>query len=65
MNLLGDNIATVKQNTETLTDASEEVGLEENLEKAKYIYCPITRMRGKIITDPLKLWHCLNNWERQ
>jgi hypothetical protein len=32
MNLLGDNINTVKKNTETLTDASKEVGLEINIE---------------------------------
>jgi hypothetical protein len=28
MNLLGDNIETVKKNTETLIDACKEVGLE-------------------------------------
>ncbi|PNF42760.1 hypothetical protein B7P43_G13633 [Cryptotermes secundus] len=28
VNLLGDNIDTLKKNTETLTDASEEDGLE-------------------------------------
>jgi hypothetical protein len=27
-NLLGDNIDTVKKNTETLVDASKEVGLQ-------------------------------------
>jgi hypothetical protein len=30
VNLLGDNIDTMKRNTETLIDASEEVGLEIN-----------------------------------
>jgi hypothetical protein len=34
VNLLGDNI---KKNTETLTDASKEVGLEINTEKTKYM----------------------------
>jgi hypothetical protein len=36
VNLLGDNIDTVKKNTETLIDASKEVGLEINVEKTKY-----------------------------
>jgi hypothetical protein len=30
VNLLGDNIETIKKNTETLTDAIKEVGLELN-----------------------------------
>jgi hypothetical protein len=37
VNLLGDNIDTIKKKTETLIDASEEVGLEINVEKAKYM----------------------------
>jgi hypothetical protein len=36
MNLLRDNIDTVKKNTETLFGASKEVGLEINIEKTKY-----------------------------
>jgi hypothetical protein len=35
VNLLGDNIDTIKQNTETLIDANKEVGLEVNAEKIK------------------------------
>jgi hypothetical protein len=37
VNLLGDNIDTIKKTAETLIDASKEVGLELNVEKTKYI----------------------------
>jgi hypothetical protein len=37
VNLLGDNIVTIKKNMETLIDASKEVGLEVNTEKTKYM----------------------------
>jgi hypothetical protein len=36
VNLLGDNTDTIRENTETLIDASKEVGLEINVEKTKY-----------------------------
>jgi hypothetical protein len=43
VNLLEDNIDTIKKNTETLIDANKEVGLEINVEKLSICYL-ITRM---------------------
>jgi hypothetical protein len=40
VNLLGDNINTIKKNTQTLIDVSEEVVLEVNTEKTKYMLLP-------------------------
>jgi hypothetical protein len=37
VNLLGDNTDTIRKNTETLIDASKEVGLEVNKAKTKYM----------------------------
>jgi hypothetical protein len=42
VNLLGDNIDTIKKNTETLIDGSKEVGVEINVAKTKYML--LTRM---------------------
>jgi hypothetical protein len=46
VNLLGDNIDTIK-NTETLTDASKEVGIEINAEKTKYRLLSCHQNAGK------------------
>jgi hypothetical protein len=37
VDLLGDNIDTIKKNTETLIEAGKENGLEVNVEKTKYM----------------------------
>jgi hypothetical protein len=50
VNLLGDNIDTIKKNTNTLIDTSREVGLKVNAKKLSICCCLVIRMQGKIIT---------------
>jgi hypothetical protein len=44
MNLLGDNIDTIKKSTETLIDANKEVGLEIHVEKTSICCYLVTGM---------------------
>jgi hypothetical protein len=64
VNLLGDNLDTIKKDTETLIDASKEVGLQANAEETKCMLLSRHRYAGqnhKInianLMDPLKMWH--------
>jgi hypothetical protein len=41
---------TIRKNTETLIDASKEVGLEEKHRKLSICCCLFTGMQGKIMT---------------
>jgi hypothetical protein len=37
VNLLGDSVNTIKENTETLLGSSRDIGLEINAEKTRYM----------------------------
>jgi hypothetical protein len=48
VNLLRDNINTIKNNTESLIDVSNEVGLEVNAEKVKHVYVAVSSPECRI-----------------
>jgi hypothetical protein len=59
----------LKKNTQTLIDASKEVGLEVNTEKTKYMLLSCHQNAGqnydiKIGNRCLKLWHSSYIWEQ-
>jgi hypothetical protein len=62
---------TLKKNTQTLIDASKEIGTEVNTEKTKYMLLSREQTAGqnhdikignKIF---LKMWHSSDIWERR
>jgi hypothetical protein len=70
VNLLGNNIDTIKKNTETLTDASKDVSLEVNAKDTNYTLMSLLQNAGQnlnIKTDDisLKMWQRSTIWERQ
>jgi hypothetical protein len=52
---LGEKIDTIQKNTEALSDAGKEVGLEVNSEKTKYILMSRKMSGQRQITNRSKL----------
>jgi hypothetical protein len=70
VNLLGDNIDTIKRNTQTLIDTSKGVGLEVNTKETKYML--LSRHQNarqnhdiKIANRCFKMWHSPDILERR
>jgi hypothetical protein len=51
VNIVGENVDTVKKNTKALLDTSKEVGLQVNPEKTKYMLMSRYQKVGKSITQ--------------
>jgi hypothetical protein len=69
VNLLGDGVNTIKENSETLLEASSDNGLERNVEKTKYMIMSLHQNSGqnqniRIANESFKMWQHSNTWGR-
>jgi hypothetical protein len=68
-NLLGDSVNTIKENSETLSKASRDIGLEINAEKKKYMIVSLHPNLGqnqnvRIANESFEKWQNSNTWGR-
>jgi len=65
VNILGGSVHTVKENVEALVAATKEIGLEENVDKTKYMVVSLGQNAGRrLIIVPLKGWNSSDIWEQ-
>jgi hypothetical protein len=70
VNILGENVDTVKENAVAQVVATKEIGIEVNTDKTKYMVMSRDRNAGwchgmKIDNRPLKGWKSSYIWERR
>jgi hypothetical protein len=67
VNLLGDNIYNIQEDTETLLEASKDTGLEINAKKTEYMIMSCHPNSGqnqniRIANELMKIWQHSNTW---
>jgi hypothetical protein len=67
INLLDNSVNTIKENSETLLEASRDIGLKINAEKTKYMimFCHMNSGQNqniRIVNELFEMWQHSNTW---